>query len=52
MCSLPTNVLSILVFAKQGLKERINLCLFCLSFNDLVYMIANVNLYSDRSEFK
>ena len=32
----PTNVINMLVFYKQGLKERVNLCLFALSLADLL----------------
>ncbi|XP_025078467.1 G-protein coupled receptor daf-37-like [Pomacea canaliculata] len=33
---IPGNVLSALVFYRQGLRERINLCLFALALTDLV----------------
>jgi hypothetical protein len=33
-----TNVLNAMVFARQGLSERINMCLFILSLNDLAYV--------------
>jgi hypothetical protein len=46
--SFPTNILSMAVFVKQGLKERINLCLFSLSLVDLVYMTFNFLLYCER----
>ena len=32
----PANVINMLVFYKQGLKERVNLCLFALSMADLL----------------
>ena len=35
----PANVINMAVFYKQGLKERINLCLFALSLADELYMI-------------
>ncbi|XP_076452289.1 uncharacterized protein LOC143287932 [Babylonia areolata] len=34
-----TNVLNMLVFWRQGLRERINLCLFYLSLVDLLHML-------------
>ncbi|XP_070186815.1 probable G-protein coupled receptor frpr-1 [Littorina saxatilis] len=37
-----------IVFTKLNLKERINLCLFCQSLADLVYMVENFLLYADR----
>ena len=36
------------VFIKQGLKERINLCLFFQSLADLLYMTLNFLLYANR----
>nr|KAG5705475.1 hypothetical protein BaRGS_004602 [Batillaria attramentaria] len=48
LVSAPTNVISMIAFYKQGIKERINLCLFVQSFADLVYMTFNFLLYSDR----
>ena len=36
-----------MVFTKQSLKERINLCLFFQSLADLVFMTVNVAMYSD-----
>ena len=35
----PANVINMAVFYKQGLKERINLCLFALSLADELYLI-------------
>ena len=35
----PANVINMAVFYKQGLRERINLCLFALSLADELYMI-------------
>ena len=46
--SAPSNILNMVVFAKHGLKERINLCLFFQSLADILYMTANFLLYSDR----
>ena len=36
------------VFFRQGLRERINLCLFCLSLADLLYMLHSFLLNVDR----
>ena len=35
----PANFINMAVFYKQGLRERINLCLFALSLADELYMI-------------
>ncbi|KAL8559507.1 hypothetical protein ACOMHN_037171 [Nucella lapillus] len=35
----PANVLNMVVFFKQGLNERINLCLFCLALVDLCFLV-------------
>ena len=35
----PANVINMAVFYKQGLRERINLCLFALSQADELYLI-------------
>ena len=39
LLSVPTNVVNMLVFWRHGVRERINLCLFCLSLADLIYII-------------
>ena len=46
--STPTNILSMIVFIKQGLKERINLCMFFQSLADLLFMTTNFLIYFDR----
>ena len=38
--SVPCNVINMIVFWKHGIKVRINLCLFCLSFVDLVFLVS------------
>ena len=38
LLSVPTNVVNMLVFWRHGVRERINLCLFCLSLADLIYI--------------
>ena len=45
LLSVPTNVVNMLVFWRHGLKERINVCLFCLSLADLIY-ISHSFIYS------
>ena len=35
----PANAINMAVFYKQGLRERINLCLFALSLADELYLI-------------
>ena len=44
----PANVINMVVFYKQGLKERINLCLFALSLADKLYMIYCMFFSGDR----
>ena len=36
------------VFYKQGLKERINVCLFALSLADGLYLANNMLLYGEQ----
>ncbi|KAK7491774.1 hypothetical protein BaRGS_00017030 [Batillaria attramentaria] len=48
LISAPTNIISMIAFYKQGIKERINFCMFCQSFADLSYMVFNFVFYSDR----
>lgn len=36
----PTNVVNLLVFWRQGLYDRINLCLFALALTDLGYVLV------------
>ncbi|KAL8618931.1 hypothetical protein ACOMHN_020350 [Nucella lapillus] len=38
----PANVINMAVFYKQGLKERINVCLFSLSLVDFLYLVFNM----------
>ena len=44
----PANVVNAVVFWRQGLKERINVCLFSLSIADLAYMVHSFLLNVDR----
>nr|KAG5688559.1 hypothetical protein BaRGS_002774 [Batillaria attramentaria] len=38
----PTNIISCLVFYKQGLRDRMNLCLFVLALVDACYILSYV----------
>ena len=38
----PANVINLAVFYKQGLKERVNLCLFALSLADELFLIQSM----------
>ncbi|XP_076437619.1 uncharacterized protein LOC143276848 [Babylonia areolata] len=44
----PANIINMLVFYKQGLKDRVNLCLFALSFSDLMFLITFMFMYGDQ----
>ena len=44
----PANVINMAVFYKQGLKERINVCLFALSLADVLYLSHNMILYGEQ----
>nr|KAG5688502.1 hypothetical protein BaRGS_011647 [Batillaria attramentaria] len=44
----PTNIISLIAFYRQGVKQRINLCLFSQSFADLCNMTTNFLLYADQ----
>ncbi|KAK7107824.1 galanin receptor 2b-like [Littorina saxatilis] len=48
LIGVPSNIINMAVFVKQGLKDRINLCLFALSFADLIYMAQNMVLFGER----
>ena len=47
----PANVLNMAVFYKQGLKERINVCLFALSLSDFLFVLQTVVLYIESIAF-
>ena len=47
LISVPTNAINMAVFWKHDIQERINLCLFCLSFADLVVLVFHFVLYAD-----
>ena len=44
----PANVFNMAVFYKQGLKERVNLCLFALSLADELYLIQILFFYGEQ----
>ena len=48
LLSVPTNVVNMLVFWRHGVRERINLCLFCLSLADLLYTIHSFLQNADK----
>ena len=37
----PANVINMAVFYRQGLKERINVCVFALSLVDFLYLFQS-----------
>ncbi|XP_025099138.1 uncharacterized protein LOC112566925 [Pomacea canaliculata] len=56
LVGVPTNAVTCLVFVRQRLRERMNLCLFCLAFVDLVLMLLSfgyslVTVFSDLGLF-
>ena len=44
----PANVINMAVFYKQGLKERVSLCLFALSLADEIYLTQAMFLYGEQ----
>ncbi|XP_076461499.1 uncharacterized protein LOC143293990 [Babylonia areolata] len=44
----PANLINMAVFYKQGLKERINVCLFSLSLSDFLYLTIIVFLHGEQ----
>ncbi|KAL8573105.1 hypothetical protein ACOMHN_027365 [Nucella lapillus] len=47
LVSFSANIVNMVVFYKQGLKERINVCLFTLSLLDLLYVVTAYGYSSD-----
>ena len=47
----PANVLNMAVFYKQGLKERINVCLFALSLADFLYLLQTIIFRGENIDF-
>ena len=48
----PANVMNMAVFYKQGLKERINVCLFALSLADELYLLFSITLYGEQLQLQ
>ena len=48
LVGFPANCINMVVFFKQGLKERINMCLFSLALVDLVYLSSIFVFYAER----
>ena len=48
LVGFPANCINMAVFFKQGLKERINMCLFSLALVDLIYLSSIFVLYAER----
>ena len=48
LVSAPTNLINMAVFWKHGIKDRINLCLFCLSFADLIVIAFYFVMYAEK----
>ncbi|XP_025097625.1 uncharacterized protein LOC112565937 [Pomacea canaliculata] len=40
LVGVPSNVVNSIVFWRQGLRDRMNLCLFCLALTDLLYLVS------------
>ena len=48
----PANVINMAVFYKQGLKERINVCLFALSLADGLYLASNMLWFGEQLQLQ
>lgn len=44
----PANIINMMAFYRQGLKERINLCLFSQSLVDFLYLVNCMARYGER----
>ena len=44
----PANVINMVVYYKQGLKERVNLCLFSLSLADELFLVHMMFLFGEQ----
>ena len=40
LLGLPANILNMVVFYRQGLRDKMNLCLFSLAFVDFMYLLS------------
>ncbi|KAL8583813.1 hypothetical protein ACOMHN_036448 [Nucella lapillus] len=45
----PANVINMAVFYRQGMKERINVCLFVLSLADFLFLLCNMVFYAEQA---
>ena len=48
LIGFPANCINMAVFFKQGLKDRINLCLFSLALTDIITLTVVFTLYAER----
>ena len=44
----PANVINLAVFYNQGLKERVNLCLFALSLADEIFLVQSMCFFGEQ----
>ncbi|XP_076445885.1 uncharacterized protein LOC143283526 [Babylonia areolata] len=44
----PSNMVNMVVFFRHGLKQRINLCLFCLSAMDLIFVTLAFLMFVEK----
>ena len=44
----PANVINMAVYYKQGLKDRVNLCLFALSLADELFLVHTMLLFGEQ----
>ena len=49
LVSVPTDAINMTVFWKHSIKVRINLCLFCLSFVDLIALVSHLLMYAEQT---
>lgn len=40
LIGIPTNIINCVVFQRQGLSDRVNLCLFSLALSDCLYLLC------------
>lgn len=45
LIGIPTNIINCLVFWRQGLKDRMNLCLFLLALVDCLYLVLDFTIF-------
>ncbi|XP_025097953.1 uncharacterized protein LOC112566176 [Pomacea canaliculata] len=49
LIGIPANIINCIVFWRQGLKDRMNLCLFSLAITDLAYLVSELAVLSISS---